>query len=1325
MPTDKYNPNAPQIIGNEFLAIRDENLTFDPFANTFERGYSFTANNTLTVTNVRAYLNTFPERYFEEGCLTASIYPAGTEDDSGPVQTVIIPCTTGFVTGDSGGGPFNAVAFGGGASTIAQATENPSGTMYLNIRVGELYRSGVTFFFGVDQYNNLLAGKRILGIDFLTNLDMGTTTANGGNNLGYSYVTMDNGAGMTANNGASSNGSVFYRTLVSPQTPADTLEFVRIPLGDVSKFFGVTGNTDAGGNTNVSQWTYAELQRFQLSHANKIGMRIVTPPVGVDSGSSNFLVSYAALQVYFCEERRLGFGTRMFQDYFNGTQLHLGMTEIPVRAPNTGSVVLSAGAYSVTLSQSNMGESTDTLRLPMVEAKFNALRTIEEPIAPPVIPGIQVNLPYPLNETAIGTTLTSEPTNVVPQLTLHGSSGTHTESVVYGRQTVGQVFSDNAPAFVRQNVYSSLAGTTRTYDWLRIWARRFGDTTGSLVVLLDVGPGTLYNNSITVDDFDALDTEVIDGWKQVDFDFTATPITINPSDFNTTITFTSQPTLSAGNRWEVLGVAAPAVSGQAGNNMNLVPTPNTLTLATYGSPVSGAIIRETWLPQLGPYVSGAAPDLTADLSFMLSQTQPLISGFGVSVESQAVSGIGEDCGGIPCCIPSGILFNQLTWDPPTSTEEIFDDFNRTETDSWGTATSGQAWSAPVGGAASQARVYDGFLGGGLYIPADPFPTINNAATAPVPDVVGDIDLRFDGTPLVGWESPDYQVMVSKWAQPGGQLSYRLAVSDTGYIQLAWTTDGTLGTVNALTSTVLVSPPGSKRLAIRGTLDVNNGAGGHTARFYTATTIAGPWTQLGADVVGVGVTSIFASFSALVIGANRYDLAPDEPFQGVVHAAQVYDGIAGTLIANPNFDIQPAGSTGFIDSAGLQWVLYGGSQILTGIEVHHAQFTPDAPNVFRYMIQSNVGTDFDITATMGLDSNFIGQASFGLVGRYTDANNMYEIRVHVQASGLVAMSLNKIVASAFSNIRFMVLLPYFVADQGYAPLKIRFMGYGPFLKVKVWSVSDPEPLYWTMEAEDSSLTTGTGVGTVFLDQIGEGSTYSVDDFIVNPPDAYFGYYELQRMDEVDQEWQTIMKYSDLTATTFNDYEARVGLESSYRIRTVDLYEFPGPWSETVTETLTGPGITGGACVLDGHILIFTSNEHQDGSINLAYASVWMDGNVQEDFAFPEANFVQLQAMYDRNFFTAFRPTERGGEAFTRTMLVQAAAIAPETLADFRSLRDMAWNDVNYICVRDEDGNRWFATVIVPEGRVLRGRRLYLAPVAVTEVTDTPTPVDPVA
>lgn len=231
----------------------------------------------------------------------------------------------------------------------------------------------------------------------------------------------------------------------------------------------------------------------------------------------------------------------------------------------------------------------------------------------------------------------------------------------------------------------------------------------------------------------------------------------------------------------------------------------------------------------------------------------------------------------------------------------------------------------------------------------------------------------------------------------------------------------------------------------------------------------------------------------------------------------------------------------------------------------------------------------------------------------------------------------------------------------------------------------------------------------------------DDIQISPgPGAGDGsYVEIQRMDDVEPEWKTIMKTTNLFLGVFNDYEARIGVPTYYRIRRLTIYGFEGDWSPILNVTIPKPGITGPGST-PGHVLAFSSNERQDGSVNLAYFETF-EGTVEEAFNFPEAGFVQQQLMYNKDFFTAFSPLERGGETFTREILVQAAAIPPETLADFTSLRDMAWDHVSYICVRDEDGNRWLTSVQVPSGRVRHYRKLYQATVQITEVTDTPSPV----
>jgi hypothetical protein len=482
----------------------------------------------------------------------------------------------------------------------------------------------------------------------------------------------------------------------------------------------------------------------------------------------------------------------------------------------------------------------------------------------------------------VGETFTSEETHILPQLSLHTSGGPLTEVHVYGRQAVAQVYGSITAT---QDIDDGVAGAAYNYPWVRFYARRWGDTTVDLTLDSPSIPGS--SVTITPTEHDALD-EIIDGWKEVTLYFDTPPSMGTGTRPQWRWSASGE---SAGNRWEILGATAPALSGVPGNLMNLVPSPNQLSVATYGQPASGAAVNLAWIPQYAPAVTATADDQTSDAVILFAQELPAITGLSVTEATQEVVGIGLDCGLDPCCIPTGIMYNAITW----------------------------------------------------------------------------------------------------------------------------------------------------------------------------------------------------------------------------------------------------------------------------------------------------------------------------------------------------------------------------------------------------------------------------------------STITVD------PTSAFGYYEIQRMDTVDTTWATVMKGTSITGASFNDYEARVGLENSYRIRAVDSYEFPGAWSDTVTITPTAPGITGG-CVADGHVLIFTSNERQDGDINLAYASVW-EGRVAEDFEFPESNFVQLQAMYDRDFFTAFRPTERGGEQFTRTVLVQAAAISAPTLGDFRSLRDMAWDSTSYICVRDEDGNRWFATVLVPGGRVTFNRRLYMAEVRVIEVTDTPSPADP--
>lgn len=198
-------------------------------------------------------------------------------------------------------------------------------------------------------------------------------------------------------------------------------------------------------------------------------------------------------------------------------------------------------------------------------------------------------------------------------------------------------------------------------------------------------------------------------------------------------------------------------------------------------------------------------------------------------------------------------------------------------------------------------------------------TADNAAL----DITGDIDVRADLTPSQ-WggttESGEWDVM-GKW---GGllQVSWGLFISDAGAIRLEWSPDGI--TMLRDTSTRPVSFAPGQRGAVRATLDVNNGAAGHTTTFYVASTLAGPWTQLGDPVVTAGTTSIFNSTASLQVG--NITVLASEDIGREYHSIEVRSGIGGSAVANPNFAAQASGVTGFTDAAGRSWSITGGSQI---------------------------------------------------------------------------------------------------------------------------------------------------------------------------------------------------------------------------------------------------------------------------------------------------------------------------------------------------------------------------------------------------------------
>ncbi|MFJ4847532.1 hypothetical protein [Streptomyces sp. NPDC088733] len=185
-------------------------------------------------------------------------------------------------------------------------------------------------------------------------------------------------------------------------------------------------------------------------------------------------------------------------------------------------------------------------------------------------------------------------------------------------------------------------------------------------------------------------------------------------------------------------------------------------------------------------------------------------------------------------------------------------------------------------------------------------------------LTGDLDIRFEAQ-LDDWSGIPFALdLVGRWGTPSNK-SWRV-IAFQGRIWFYWTTDGSTEILKQSTASPLIPPSG--RIAIRVTLDVNNGASGNTVTFYTSDSINGTWTQLGNPVVTAGTTSVFAGTALTDVGATSNTSFIDP--SGSFYAFQLRNGINGPAVANVDFTAQTKGATSFVDTSGITWTLDGGA-----------------------------------------------------------------------------------------------------------------------------------------------------------------------------------------------------------------------------------------------------------------------------------------------------------------------------------------------------------------------------------------------------------------
>jgi hypothetical protein len=247
------------------------------------------------------------------------------------------------------------------------------------------------------------------------------------------------------------------------------------------------------------------------------------------------------------------------------------------------------------------------------------------------------------------------------------------------------------------------------------------------------------------------------------------------------------------------------------------------------------------------------------------------------------------------------------------------------------------------------------------------------------DITGDIDIRVRVAPRAPNVPHKRECLLSKYATTGDQRSWAFYIDSDGSLRLDNSNDGTaLVTRNSTVNPAFAAS--GEPLWVRVTLDVDDGASGNVATFYTSTD-GTTWTILGAAVTKTGTTSIFSGTANVRVG-ELDATSSSRPFNGRVYAAQILSGIAGTTVADIDFtdDTEFNSTTGvFTGGQSLLWTLAGVAVFMDRI-MKYPPSTTSADVDLAYITLQNAllevltrgwkfNTDFEFRITQDYSNRF--------------------------------------------------------------------------------------------------------------------------------------------------------------------------------------------------------------------------------------------------------------------------------------------------------------------------------------------------------------------
>lgn len=219
-------------------------------------------------------------------------------------------------------------------------------------------------------------------------------------------------------------------------------------------------------------------------------------------------------------------------------------------------------------------------------------------------------------------------------------------------------------------------------------------------------------------------------------------------------------------------------------------------------------------------------------------------------------------------------------------------------------------------------------------------------------ITGSIEMRI-AVQLTDWQGATLAAYWTAW---------EWYLTPAGFLAFAWDDSGSV--LHTAVSTLPV-PFTRSQFALRVTMDATTG----NVTFYTASSIDGTYTQLGAVVNPVGAaTSILSSASALRVGYNASLASQPTQLRGRVAEYRLYNGIGGTVVADTVMSGVTAGATTWTDSKGLTWNISGGAEVSSRDYRWHGETSSLPPR------WDPTGTDIAVQVASGGLLRRLGQGS---------------------------------------------------------------------------------------------------------------------------------------------------------------------------------------------------------------------------------------------------------------------------------------------------------------------------------------------------------------